>query len=292
MNRLKKKITVSFFSITATDAFFRSFISSFVATRDGTKSSRVFNLREKKHLIKVSQECNVSKNIAYAVTVVRERNTWQTKATSDGKIAGITLNQGIIGDPYFFFVVPEQKILLGFTSGPSGSLKSVAKIVLEQFNTDRSQEISLDFIPKEKEYSALESLPSSGEMNLKVDSSSLSDVFEGAPQLIKDMSSSPFLGHNVQLVLNLQFADTTEAVMSKDGVVELVNYFADHEGCLALKIKGVGDDGNNVRLDFGDAFFNYRTEISTRNTFIEEKHSLQVLEEALKTYLDDVALSP
>lgn len=289
MNRITKKLKVSFFAIEASDNFFRGFVSSFVATRSGENNSRIFNLRAKKHLIKISKELNISENTAYAVTVVRERNTWQTKATSDGKITGINLNQGIVGDPYYFFVVPEEKIILGFTSGPSGSLKSVANILLEQFNEDRTQVISLELIPKEKDYMALERLPKSGEVHLKLDSVALTDVFEDAPQLIKDISSNSFVEHNVQLFLNLQYADVVDSLLSRDTVVELVNYFAENEGCLALKIKGVGDDGAYVRLDFGDAFFDYKTEISTRNNFIEEKHSLHVLEEALKKYLIGVS---
>ena len=48
----------------------------------------------------------------FPVTVVRERNTWQTKATSDGKISSIAINQGIIGDPYFFSIIPKLKVVI------------------------------------------------------------------------------------------------------------------------------------------------------------------------------------
>ena len=109
MNRIRKSITVRFFSIEASESFFDDFIINFLANRDNSNSSRIFNLKTKNNLIKLGEEHILKENKAYSVSVVRERNTWQTKATSDGQITGISLNQGIIGDPYYFFVVPDKE---------------------------------------------------------------------------------------------------------------------------------------------------------------------------------------
>jgi len=103
MNRIKKNITVRFFSIDTGISFNKDFVSNFITNKENGLSSRIFNLRSKKHLIKISEKHDFSDTTAYAVTVVRERNTWQAKANSDGKITGLSLNQGMIGDPYFFF---------------------------------------------------------------------------------------------------------------------------------------------------------------------------------------------
>lgn len=285
MNRIKKSIIVRFFSIEANDGFFDNFESSFIANKDVTLRARVFNLRNKKHLIKVSEEHSLLDTIAYAITVVRERNTWQTKATSDGIITGISLNQGIIGDPYFFFVVPNKKILLGFTSGPSGSLKSVGKTMLEQFNNDRLGKIKLDLIPKEKEFSTLKELPEYSRLHFKVNSSSLSDISSDAPQLIKNLSTAPYIDSGMQLALDLELNDSSDNMLSKDNVLEIVNYLSDHEGCTVLKLKGVNSEGASISLDFGNAFFNYKTEITTRNKFIDESSSIDVLKDALSKYI-------
>lgn len=223
--------------------------------------------------------------MAYAVTVVRERNTWQTKATSDGQITGISLNQGIIGDPYFFFVVPSKRILLGFTSGPSGSLKSVGKSMLEQFNNNRLEQIKLNLIPKEKEFSALKELPANGSLYFKINSYSLSDISADTPQLIKDLSSAPYIENNIQLTLDLEFDDSSDKSLSKDKVIEIVDYLSDHEGCTVLKVKSINSEGTPTQLDFGNAFLNYKTEITTRNKFIDEDSSIHVLNNALHEYL-------
>lgn len=285
MNRLNKKITVHFYSIDAIDDFFGNFTSSFEANKDGDLSAKIFNLRTKKHLIKISQKYDSTDDIAYAVTVVRERNTWQAKATNDGKITGISLNQGIIGDPYFFFVVPTKKFILGFTSGPSGSLKSVGKAMLEQFNSDRSEQIRLDLIPKEKEFDTLKKLPEYNSLHFKIHSSSFADISRDAPQLIKELSSAPYIGSNTQLALDLECNDSSEGALSKDKVIELVNYLSDHDGCAVLKVKGIDAEGMPIQLNFTNAFFNYKTEITTRNKFIDEKSASEVLRNALSDHL-------
>jgi hypothetical protein len=290
MSHITKNITVSFFSIEADQDFFRGFVSSFLASSAAANASRIFNLRAKKHLIKALKPIDLAPGSGFFITVVRERNTWQIRATRDGNLSGISSNQGIIGDPYFFMVVPEDKLVLGFTSGPHGSLRSVAKIMLEQFKSDRRSKIDLEFVPKTKDYSSLQSLPTSGEMYLKIDTSALTDAFDEAPQIIKDIGSSPFFDQHVQLIFNWQFEDSPQSKITKDGVIEVVNFFANQDGCLTLRIKGEDASGQPIRLDFGDAFFNYKTKISTRQTFIEEVASQRILEDALKRFRDSAVL--
>ena len=117
MNRIKKRITVRFFSIKANDSFFDDFISIHNANQANEKDVRIINIREKKHLIKIHEELQHQDNSVFFLSVVRERNTWQTRALGNGTISGIPLNQGIIGDPYYFMVVPGDRIILGFTTG-------------------------------------------------------------------------------------------------------------------------------------------------------------------------------
>lgn len=287
LNRISKKIRVSFFDVEATEKFFREFVSSFVASKEATGGSRILNLRDKKHLIKAAEEYEFSGGMAYAVAVVRERNTWQAKATSNGKISGISLNQGIIGDTYFFLIAPEQKKILGFTSGPSGSLRGVAKTVLEQFNGDRTERIRLDFTPQRKKHPSLEALPSVGELQLKISSTALSEVADDAPQLVKRISAGSLLEHDVQLILNLPFSSSTDSSFSRDDVVELIRYFAEHDGCSSLIASGQDDFGNQVKLDFGNVFYHYRTEVTMRTKYLEEELSLNVLKDSLAKYVDE-----
>lgn len=284
MNRIKRSITVRFFSMDATSEFFSGFESSYLTSVENSLSTRIFNIRLKKHLVKVSSIFNVGDTVAYPLTVVRERNTWQTKATKDGAITGISTNQGIIGDPYFFIVVPCKKVLLGFTTGPSVSLKSVGKTMLDQFNTDRKVGVKLDLIPKEKEFSKLVELPDYSSLHFKINSSSLIDVADNAPQIIKDLSAAPYIENDMQLSLDLIVDSESESSISKENVIEIVNYLSAHDGCSVLKVKGEDSNGGKVNLDFGNAFFNYKTEIQTRNKFMEEKLALDILDQALQNF--------
>jgi hypothetical protein len=287
MNRIKKNITVRFFSIESGGKLLETFAHVFNASKLNN-NSRILNIKSKKHLIKISQEHDFSSVSAYALTVVRERNTWQTKATSDGDITGLSLNQGIIGDPYFFFVIPSKKILLGFTSGPSGSLIAVGKTMLEQFNSDRLEEVKLSLIPKEKEFSVLRDLPSYNNLHFRINSSSLADISDDAPKLIKELSTAPYVENNMQLALHFEINEATENLLSKNDVLEIVDFLSDHDGCSVLKVRGTNNEGRTVSLDFGNAFINYKTEVQTRYQFIDEGTAAQVLKAALSEYLESV----
>jgi len=280
MNKITKGVTVRFFSIETQNSYFDNFVSSFVTNRDSSLSSRIFNLKDKKHLIKVSEKFEISDVHAYFVSVVRERNTWQTKATSDGKITGISLNQGIIGDPYYYFVVPQKQVLLGFTTGPIVSLKSVGKTMLDQFNSDRQNDIKLNLIPKEKEFDKLKELPEYSRLHFTITSSAFAEKTEDAPQLIKDLSAAPYIDQDMQLSLELQ--------LDKENVIEIVNFLSEHEGCTVLKVKGLDENGGKVSLDFGDAFLSHKTKIETRHKYIDESLSLGVLKEAFSEFVTSI----
>ncbi|MBQ4890591.1 hypothetical protein J8L86_12090 [Shewanella sp. MMG014] len=276
MNKIKKCVTVRFFSIDASTSFFENFEANYSISCDESSSSRIVTIRNNKHLIKAIS--NVNDN--YTISVVKERNTWQTKATRDGEISGLAVNQGIIGDPYYFSVLPKQKIIFGFTTGPIGSLKSAAQFALDQFNSDRSENITLSLIPKEKEYSKLKELPDYSSLHFKINSSSLSDVADDAPQLIKNLSSAPYIENNIQLSLDLDCSNDPESIVTKQSLIEIVNYLSENDACTVLKVKGLDNEGKKVNLDFGNAFMNFKVELKLRSKYIDQSTSLEVLSSA------------
>jgi len=276
MSRAKKSVTVRFFSIDTNDTFFNTFSANFLASTDASARTRIITVRNAKHLIKASHTTHEQ----YFITVVRERNSWQTKATRDGNIAGLATNQGIIGDPYYFCVLPNQKIILGFTTGPIGSMKTVASIALEQFKTLRTDKITLSLIPKEKEFSKLLELPEYSSLHFKISSSSLADISDDAPTLIKNLSLAPYIESNIQLSLDLECGEEPDSIVTKDNIIEIVNYLSDSDSCAVLKVKGKDKDGQNINLDFGNAFINYKSELNTRNKYIDESTAIKILSSA------------
>lgn len=279
MSKLKKNITVRFFTISAEAKFFKDFSANFLLGHESDSNSRIFSVRHSKYLIKTIK----CENDKYFISVLKERNTWQAKATRDGLISGIDINQGIIGDPYYFCVLPSKKILFGFTTGPIGSLKSVAKVLLEQFNNNRLDKVNLSLIAKEKEYSKLHELPEFSSLHFKINSSSLIDVSEDAPDLIKNLSSAPYIDSNIQLSLDLECSDSDGSMITKNNLIEIVNYLSESDACTVLKVKGLDKDGYNVNLDFGNAFLSYKEELSVRNKYVDEPTSLKVLISALNS---------
>jgi hypothetical protein len=276
VNKIKKNVTVRFFSIETSQSFFKSFTANYIAAYKSDLHSRIFTIKNTKHLVKTTS----SDDRRFFLTVVKERNTWQAKATRDGTISSLLLNQGMIGDPYYFCVLPDKKIVFGFTTGPIGSLKSVAKFALEQFNSERVSKLNLTLIPKEKEFSRLLELTNYHSLHFKINSSSLVDLTDDAPQLIKNLGAAPYIDSNVQLSLDLECSDDPESILTQESLIEIVNYLSDSETCSILKVKGVDKEGNKVNLDFGNAFINYKTEISTRVNYIDENTAFNILNAA------------
>ncbi|MCX0340172.1 hypothetical protein [Acinetobacter radioresistens] len=281
MNKIKKNVTVRFFSIDATQSFFKNFVANYIVSYKSDLSSRIFTIKNNKYLVKTPFHDTEK----FFLTVVKERNTWQVKATRDGSISSLALNQGMIGDPYYFCLLPNQKIIFGLTTGPIGSLKNVAKFVIEQFNSDRLSKLNLALIPKEKEYSKLLELTNYNSLHFKINSSSLMDISEDAPQLIRNLSAAPYIDNNIQLSLDLECSNEPDSQLTQESLVEIVNYLSESDSCSILKVKGIDKDGKKVNLDFGNAFVNYKTDMTTRNDHIDENTASKILNAAFDFYL-------
>jgi len=281
MNRIKKRITVRFFSIKANDSFFDDFISIHNANQANEKDVRIINIREKKHLIKIHEELQHQDNSVFFLSVVRERNTWQTRALGNGTISGIPLNQGIIGDPYYLMVAPGDRIILGFTTGPSGSLKSVANTTLQQFNKDRVSRVALEHITKKKEFAKLREL-SGYKLHFKVNTTSLGEPNEDTPGILRGLCAAPFMANSSQLSLTIN--EIGDDGFSGRNLIDIVDYLSENDGCSALTVHGLDNDGVKVHLDFSKAYAIFKTQIEIRSKFVDEKKAKEILFKALSDF--------
>jgi hypothetical protein len=286
MNRLQKLITVRFFEINTKDTFFYDFAAIHKANRANEKNVRIINIRDKKHLIKIHDEINENSHLFF-LSVVRERITWQTRALGNGKISGIPLNQGIIGDPYYFMILPDNRIVFGFTTGPIGSLRSVASSILQQFNKDRTSKILVDYISKKKEFSKLRELSGYNKLYFKIDTTSLGDINDETPGILRDLCSSPFISSNSQIALT--FSEIGKDGFAENDLIDIVDYLSENDGCSALTVQGLDKEGVKVHLDFSKAYAIYKTKIELRNKFIDEKKAKTILNNALN-YLNNSKL--
>jgi hypothetical protein len=278
MNRIKKKITVRFFSVDTHEKFFDEFIASFHANKINENNVRIINIRNKKHFIKINKEVKIQNNDAYLISVIRERNTWQTLGLADGTISGIPLNQGIIGDPFYFIFVPCYKVILGFTTGLTGNLKSVATNTLQQFNKDRTSKITLNFITKNNEFSMLKELNRIENIHFKIKSSSLIETSDSAPEFLKDFSTSPIIENLPQLEFKFD-----EEQITKINIEDIILYLSESDGCNFLKLQGLNNEGQKINLDFSNAYITFKTEIQVRNKFIDENKAHVILIDALNS---------
>lgn len=282
MNRVKKRITVRFFTINADDCFFDDFISIHQANSAIEKNVRIINVREKKYLIKIHKGIQHHNEIVFFLSVVRERNAWQVRGLANGTIAGIPLNQGIMGDPYYFIVHPKNKLLLGFTTGLSGSLKTTASATLQQFIKDRTSHLTLDPISNEREFSRLKELSGYHRLFFKVDITSLGEPNESVPGLLRQLNAIPFLTNNSEIALT--FTEIGGEGFSESDLIDIVSYLSENDGCSALTVHGIDNEGVKVHLDFSKTYAIFRTDIEVRKQYVDEDDAKKILFEALGSY--------
>ncbi|MBU1042094.1 MAG: hypothetical protein KKF77_13435 [Proteobacteria bacterium] len=279
MSKIKKRITVRFFSIDAEVSFITDFVAVCQANQINGKPVRVFSVREKKHLVKIHDELEHRGHKAFFLSVVRERNTWQARALADGTISAIPLNQGILGDPYYFMLVPESKIILGFTTGPNASLRSVANTVMQQFRKDRTSRVSLEPISNEREHSRIKELVKYTEVRLSVNPAALSQAEDDLPDIFKGLKASPFLANSSKLELTV--SDFGEGRFTQDDLFDVIDYLSDNECCTTLIVKGIDCDGVSQQINLNKTYLNYSTILELRGQFVDEKRAIGIVLDAL-----------
>lgn len=279
MNKIKKKITVRFFSIDANHEFFEDFVAIHRANWSNNKPVRIFSLREKKHLMKIYPPLENFEHQVLFFSIVKERTTWQAKAFADGTLSGIYSNQGIIGDLYYYLVIPSRKIILGFTSGTSSTVRSTANTVLQQFRKDRTSKISLEPIANESTYHKFKELTKFIEMRFTLNPSLFYETDDDMPSIFRELKASPFMASSSKLELTV--AEFGEDALARENILAAIDYLTDNECCTALSIKGIGKDGVVSQLDLHKTALTYSTRVEINRNFIDEDFAKEILLSAL-----------
>jgi hypothetical protein len=281
MGATTKNITIHYFKIKSETKTLQNINSIFQYNEKNDTRARFFTSRGKNILIKTISNVELVRSKAHFFAAVKERSSWQVKVNSDGVFHGVKPQQGLMGDLYYFLLLPREMMLLGFTTGLNGTIKNIGKLMLEQFSSNRRESMTLDLIPKQKDFAALNEIPEFSSLQFKISTSSLMDVGDDVPELIKNLASAPYIDGSMQLSLDFDLGLNAHAQISRDSIIEIVNYLSENPGCSVLKIKGTDQSGASISLDFGDAFLNYKTAIKLRDDFIDETTALSLLKEAV-----------
>ncbi|MCT4534773.1 hypothetical protein [Halodesulfovibrio sp.] len=280
MKKLKKKITVRFFSLNAKNSFYDDFISTYRVNQENDNLVRIFNVRAKKYLIKIGTSFTHQGNESFFLSVVRERNTWQARALSNGIISGVPLNQGILGDPYYYVFLPHKRIILGFTTGPSESLKSTANITLQQFNRDRTSRITAVPVSKDAEFDKLNKLQVITKVKFNVDTTGLNHD-DDLPVFLKGMNTPAFQDSKLTFSRsNLDDGQYEDHIIRSD-IKELL----ESDSCSALSVVGKNEEGILQTIRLGNVYAVYRMTLELRDKFVNESKAKELLLEAM-SYFD------
>lgn len=279
MGKIKKKITVRFFSIEASSNFFEDFSVINHSSWTNDTPIRFFNIRDKKHLIKLSAPSEYNGQKTFFFSIVKERATWQARALADGDISAIHFNQGILGDLFYYLVIPSNKLILGFTAGPSASVRSVANAVLHQFKKDRTSKILLEPIAKESGYGKLKEMVEFTEMRFTLTPASLNEPTDDMPNMFRAISSLPFMAGGSKLELTV--SEFGEGNFTREDLLAAVDYLTGNDCCTALFIKGVNTEGEKIQLNLNKSHLIFDTHIELRENFVNENSAKQIVYEAL-----------
>ena len=146
---------------------------------------------------------------------------------------------------------------------------------------------SVEHISKKKEFSKLRELSGYNKLHFKVTATSIGEPNEGTPGILRELCAAPFMVNNSQIALT--FSEIGEGGFSERNLIDIVDYLSENEGCTALTVHGLDNEGVKVHLDFSKAYYIFKTEIEIRSKFVDEKKAEDVLFDAL-SYFDKAKL--
>lgn len=278
MGKMNKQVQVMVFELSSGEAYDRDLCASYDANKNISNPVRIVSVRNKRHVVKVVESRDVNGARAFVFTVVRERNTWQVKALSDGTIAGITGNQGVVGDPYYYIVIPTIRMVLGFTTGPKAGVKGVGEVALEQFRRDRSVAIKLKYVERSDGLSCLATLQEYVDFRFKVDIDLLVARDDAVPDAIKNMSISGDLLGGVKVSLAFKGG---ESRLSVADVSDIVRYLYGKKECSMLLLHGISSGGDDIYIRGGRDRLQYRSDYVVRDMFVDSGLAEKILYDAV-----------
>jgi hypothetical protein len=214
-------------------------------------------------------------------STIKERNTWQVRSTSLGKIRSVADSNSIVGDISYYKFDPRNKIIASFTTySASGYLKSMCNEVFRRF-TSASDKFELEYLADNNEIDTINNWKYFSKISLKLDIKNFANAEDEKPELINAILGlgNSFGGGEISISLNAQ-----EASLPKNNIIETINYLSENNACPSLCLSGGNEPRKEkiISVDLKKAFVEYRTKIylNPAKSFIEPKIANSVLSDA------------
>lgn len=279
MNKNVKGALAVVFHVHASDEYFDELLAIYQVSEGSSDRARIVSVRDRRFFIKISEFDSVFEKHAFLLSVVRERNTWQVKASRNGEISGLIGNQGIVGDPYYYVVIPDDRVVIGFTTGSNASLRSVATVVLEQFNSTRSRKIKVVHVDDGCGSVNIESLYAYSVFRFRVSVSLFDSLDVHAPQGLREIKM-PY-GVNGETNITFSFLGGGDTSLSIGDVVDTVRYLQGRKECSLLILHGESPDGSDVQVSISRRYKAYQGSLRLRDLYVDEGVARRFLNEAI-----------
>lgn len=292
MNPVKKSITVRFFELKTEPDVINKFIGSFKSLLRLNKGNDVIANVQGRYIINCinAKDVSVDRREMLFWSSVKERNTWQVRATQDGSIFGLEDANSIVGDISYYKFDPVKKIIASFTSYSSAEyLKTMCTSIFKRL-TSESANISIDYLSDDVGIAQVRKWDYYSKISIKLDTDKISQN-DDLPELIKALLGikDVFGGNEISVTL-----DGGVNNLPKQDVTETINYLSSSESCSSLLLAGGKKAGEEktLRINLKKAFIKYRTDIEMKinQKYIDSKQANLILTEAFSDTDIDLSL--
>jgi len=292
MNPVKKSITVRFLKLEAEFDTIKKFIGSFKSLIKLNKGTDVVTNIHGRYIINCinSKDVSVRGREMLFWTTVKERNTWQVRATQDGRLYGLDDANCIVGDISFYKFDPTRNVIAAFTTYSSAEyLKSMCTSIFKRM-TAESANISIEYLSDDIGIVQVKEWDYYSKMSIKLDIDKISKT-DDLPELIKALLGiKDVFGSNE---ISVTFDGGTDYLPKQD-VTEVINYLSFSEGCTSLLLAGGIREGEvkSIPINLKKAFIKYRTsvEMKINQKYIDYKQADLVLTDAFANTNIDLPL--
>jgi hypothetical protein len=269
MNPVGKSIIVRFFKLSAEVDIVNKLVGSFRSLVKLSKGTDIVTNDKGRYIIQCInlKDSSVKGQEMLFWATVKERNSWQVRATQDGQIVGLEDSNSIVGDVSYYKFDPIQGVIAAFTTYSSTAyLKSMCTSIFKRL-TYESARFSIEYLYDDIGISQVKEWDYYSKISIKLDTERITQT-DDLPELIKVLLGikDAFGGSEISVTL-----DGGSNKLPKKDVTETINYLSSSESCSSLSLVGgtSSKEEKYLTINLKKAFIKYRTSIEMK---INQKH--------------------
>ena len=271
-----KKIIVNYHYIEALNTNFSTYLNNELNTAYNNDKAFSFEKGPSHFLVKVNDKIELDGNIAYFISLVKEKNTG-TVCFNDNDIYDIPVADGKIGELHYALIIPTLNILLSFAASGGGSVGNFKKFLVEL-----AVDGNVALMPVLENKIDIQTL--SWDFYKKINISLRFPNHEYQAEFMASMAGTLFglLDEVDGLSVNITVAaPKAKQRLNATQIKKVTKTLLANEFCNKLILKGADDAGEEIQeFDLKNAQVKYKEFIEVAGSYLNEFEALPVLKRA------------